>query len=265
MNQTDQKGKRSSLGQSGKRPGRAPAGTRPVGWLCLALLAMALPAGTSQAAEPTVTHGWIGAWVTTGRPAHGSQPAITVGWTEAESPASTSLRDGDLLLRINNKPIESAASLRQQIEGSRPGSALDLLVRRGSKELNTRLTSVDTPPSDRRTIAAEGTFRGDRHHGTLSGYLDANRRLASGRMRGSGSGTIDGTFTGPWDLQTGAVRLAFLGHLHLLFTLKVEGLILGTVDRSGHGHGTFTAHGSVGSERGAWEAGPTTLPGQLEV
>jgi len=59
---------------------------------------------------------------------------------QRNSPASRAgLKNGDLVLRVEDREIKAAASFRRWVEEAKPGETLDLEIRRGSQVLSARV------------------------------------------------------------------------------------------------------------------------------
>jgi S1-C subfamily serine protease len=75
-----------------------------------------------------------------------SHAIAVVGGVDAGSPASAaSIELGDLLLRVDGQPIESAGVLAQQIAGAQPGQMLALEVLRGGKPMKVDVKVGERP------------------------------------------------------------------------------------------------------------------------
>ena len=80
-----------------------------------------------------------------------------VGRIERGGPAEKAgLRDGDIILGFNGKPIERSAELRRLAAGTRPGTSVDLTVWRNgaTKQIAVRLAELEAPRAVAKTEAS---------------------------------------------------------------------------------------------------------------
>ena len=114
-------------------------------------IGFAIPIDTAfQVAEAleegeTPTIGFLGVEPTDGT---GSQPgALVTGVVEGSGAAAAGIQDGDLIVRYNSEPVESAADLVATIRATQPGTTATIeIVRDGqSQELSV---DIGEPPGD---------------------------------------------------------------------------------------------------------------------
>jgi hypothetical protein len=223
--------------------------------------ARAAGSGTSTppaVAPPVITPptmaapGWLGLITQTFVEKNHQQ--VRIYWMEASSPALNRLNVGDVLLSVDQVPLTHGQQIATLLAGKREGETLTFMVQREKQKQSVAVPLGRAIPANQRTTLALGEFRGQSFSGRFIACLDPNRRAASGVMSGAGMGSLEGTFEGTWDPDTGATQLPFKAKVKVvLVKVGIKGSISGMVDRTGRGSGAFTGTGPLGAENGAWQ------------
>jgi S1-C subfamily serine protease len=74
-----------------------------------------------------------------------SQGALIAGVLASGPAAAAGLRPGDVVLRIGDRPVESAGDLFGAVASQRPGSEVRMQVQRGAQQLELRLKIGERP------------------------------------------------------------------------------------------------------------------------
>lgn len=198
---------------------------------------------------------WLGVWLRTPTVGEVSE-GLTVEWIAAGSPAAGRIEPGDVVIDLDGQETHTLQAAREAFENRNWDDGVSLTVRRHNRILC--ITAHPVPIPTLRPFAVVGRFVGERYTGNFNGFLDPVARTAIGTMHGSGAGSVDVTFTGPWDTTTGNLKLALRGHVRMLFTVALHGVATGTIDASGKGSGRFEGGSGLGSERGTWDCSSDT-------
>jgi serine protease Do len=96
-----------------------------------------------------------------------SQPTgVLVGSVDPNTPASKAgLKRGDIILKINGNPVDSANDLRLQTAQTAPGTTLDLTIWRDNHDMDVKVTLVERPKEEAQNTG-EGQNNGP---GTMQG------------------------------------------------------------------------------------------------
>jgi Lon-like protease len=81
---------------------------------------------------------------------------VIVTGTFPGTPAAKSLRPGDVIVGVDGVKVTAPADVGRRIRGHRPGSTIDLRVRRGGKVIPVRLKAIQAPGESKRTIIGVG-------------------------------------------------------------------------------------------------------------
>ena len=101
-----------------------------------------------------VVHGWLGVAATKFTPQLAQQltipytRGILVTGTNAGGPADLAgLKQGDVIIAINNQPLDNALSGWKEVAGSRPGETVAIEFIRGGKAQTIEVTLQEKPVS----------------------------------------------------------------------------------------------------------------------
>lgn len=93
-----------------------------------------------------VERGWLGVEI-----AQDEQGRIAIAAIDPESPAELAkLREGDILLRIDDRPVTSGEVLASEVRRRRPGQDVTLLIERDGKESSVKVKLGEFAMSDAR-------------------------------------------------------------------------------------------------------------------
>jgi hypothetical protein len=198
---------------------------------------------------------WLGVWLRAPKPGEAAAGLI-VEWVAAGGPADGRIQPGDQIIDMDGQETRTMEAARAAIERREWDDGLALTLRRRNRVLS--IMAYPAPAPALRPFPVSGHFTGERYTGDFEGFLDPVAHTAVGSMQGRGAGSVDVTFSGPWNADTGAVKLALKGHVRVLFTVSLHGIATGTVDASGKGSGHFEGASGLGSERGDWDCSNRT-------
>lgn len=98
-----------------------------------------------------VTRGWLGIEVKGIDPSEFPSTAVADAGVQimgvlAKGPADQGgLKQGDIILAINNQPMQSATQLIKWVAQQKPGTVITMLVKRGQENINLKVTIAERP------------------------------------------------------------------------------------------------------------------------
>lgn len=98
-----------------------------------------------------VTRGWLGIEVKGVDPSEFPSTAVADAGVQimgvlAKGPADQGgLKQGDIILAINNQPMQSATQLIKWVAQQKPGTVITMLVKRGQENINLKVTIAERP------------------------------------------------------------------------------------------------------------------------
>jgi serine protease Do len=129
-----------------------------------------------------VSRGWLGASIQDLRPAMARSfglaeaKGVLVGDVSPKSPAAgAGLQRGDIILRVNDRPVADSAHLRNLIAETPAGTAVTLTLFRDGKEQRIRVTMGEQPAE--RTASREGPAPAEPAHALGVAVIDPTPEL----------------------------------------------------------------------------------------